>query len=60
MSRYLISYDLRKLNYTEEDYEDLYAELDAFGAKHIQDSVWAVTTGISAEQILMFCGNTCT
>jgi hypothetical protein len=42
MSRLLISYDLRKPNYTEEDYEELYAELETLGAKHIQDSVWAI------------------
>jgi hypothetical protein len=51
MSRYVISYDLRKPNYTERDYEELYAELDALGAKHIQDSVWAVRSESDAAEI---------
>jgi hypothetical protein len=42
LSRLLISYDLRKPNYTEKDYEKLYAEMERLGAKHIQDSVWAI------------------
>ena len=51
MSRYVISYDLRKPRYTEADYDELYTELDDLGAKHIQDSVWAVSTELTAEQI---------
>jgi CRISPR-associated endonuclease Cas2 len=42
MSLLLISYDLRKPNYRESDYEDLYHALKSLGAKRIQDSVWAV------------------
>jgi CRISPR/Cas system-associated endoribonuclease Cas2 len=42
MARYVICYDLRKPNYTEADYDELYSALDSIGAKHIQDSVWAV------------------
>jgi hypothetical protein len=51
MPRYVISYDLRKPNYTESDYENLWAELDALGAKHIQDSVWGLSSGSSANDI---------
>jgi hypothetical protein len=51
MPRYVISYDLRKPNYTERDYDELYTELNDLGAKHIQDSVWAVSTELSSEQI---------
>lgn len=41
MARLLISYDLRKPDF---DYQPLYDELGLMGAKHIQDSVWAVST----------------
>jgi response regulator RpfG family c-di-GMP phosphodiesterase len=51
MSRHVICYDLRKPNYTESDYEELYTELHDLGAKHIQDSVWAVTSELTSEQI---------
>jgi hypothetical protein len=51
MSRYVISYDLRKPNYTDADYQELYDELDSIGAKHIQDSVWAVRNDASAKDI---------
>lgn len=51
MPRFVISYDLRKPRYTESDYQELYDELDTLGAKHIQDSVWAVTTDSSASDI---------
>jgi hypothetical protein len=51
MSRFVISYDLRKPRYTEADYDELYTELDSLGAKHIQDSVWAVSSDLSAEKI---------
>lgn len=51
MYRYVISYDLRKPDYTEEDYEDLWNELRTIGAKHIQDSVWAITSELNAKQI---------
>ena len=44
MPRMLISYDLRKTNFEEADYEDLYAELETLGAKRIQESLWAVRT----------------
>lgn len=51
MPRYVICYDLRKPNYTEADYEELYAELDSIGARHIQDSVWAVRSEDSCQTI---------
>jgi len=51
MARFVISYDLRKPNYTEADYQDLYDELDTLDAKHIQDSVWAVKSTSSASEI---------
>jgi hypothetical protein len=51
MARYVISYELRKPNYTEADYEELYSELAMWNAKHIQDSVWAVNTEDEATEI---------
>lgn len=45
---FIISYDLRK---PDHDYEPLYDELDSIGAKHIQDSVWAVRTTSNAEAV---------
>ena len=51
MPKFVISYDLRKPDYTEEDYQELYDELDSLGAKHIQDSVWALRSDSSAEEI---------
>jgi hypothetical protein len=51
VSRYLISYDLRKPNYTERDYKELYAALAYLQAKHIQDSAWGVNLDWTAEQI---------
>jgi CRISPR/Cas system-associated endoribonuclease Cas2 len=52
LSRYIISYDLRKPSYTERDYQELYAALGDINAKHIQDSVWAASlSDWTAEQI---------
>jgi len=51
MSIFVISYDLRKPDYTEDDYHDIYAELDVLGAKHIQDSLWAVKSDKTCEDI---------
>ena len=51
MARFIVSYDLRKPNYTEADYEDMYSELESLNAKHIQDSVWAVRSESGAEAI---------
>jgi hypothetical protein len=48
MPRLLISYDLRKPDY---DYDPLYEDLNAIDAKHIQDSVWAIQTDDTPEQI---------
>jgi hypothetical protein len=48
MARLLITYDLRKPDF---DYDPLYAELRSLGAKHIQDSVWAVQTDSSPEEV---------
>jgi len=48
MARYVISYDLRK---PDHDYRPLYDELDELGATHIQDSVWAVRTELTAKQV---------
>ncbi len=48
MAKYIISYDLRK---PERDYQPLYAELDILGAARIQESVWAVRTRVTAQQI---------
>ncbi len=51
MPRMLISYDLRKPNYDEADYEDLYKGLEALGAKRMQESVWAVRTDASPSVV---------
>ena len=51
MAKFVITYDLRKPNYTEADYEELYDALDSLGAKHIQDSVWAVSSDDDSEAI---------
>lgn len=51
MPRILISYDLRKPDYKEADYEDLYSDLEALGAKRIQESMWAVRTGASPSVV---------
>jgi len=51
VSRYIVSYDLRKPNYTEEDYQEMYTRLGELNAKRIQDSVWAVRSDYTAEQI---------
>jgi uncharacterized protein YaaW (UPF0174 family) len=47
----LICYDLRKPNYTEEDYEDLIDALKKLKAKHIQESVWSVRSESTSEEI---------
>ena len=51
MTTFIISYDLRKPNYTEADYEDLYNELDYIGAKRIQESVWGVKSTDEAKTL---------
>jgi len=48
MAKYIISYDLRKPDF---DYQPLYNTLDVIGATHIQDSVWAVRSNDSAQDI---------
>ena len=48
MSKYIISYDLRKPDY---DYQPLYDALAEISATHIQDSVWAVRSTSTAEVI---------
>jgi hypothetical protein len=45
---FLICYDLRKPDY---DYDPVWAELDNIGAQHIQDSVWAVQSNKSANEL---------
>jgi len=51
MPRFVITYDLRKPDQKEDDYKKLYDELDSLKAKHIQDSVWAVTSTSNADTI---------
>jgi CRISPR-associated endonuclease Cas2 len=42
MYRLLISYDLQWPNASEDDYGELYKALAEIGARRIQESVWAV------------------
>lgn len=48
MAVFLISYDLRKPDY---NYEPLYEALAKIKAKHVQDSVWGVSTTSSAKVV---------
>lgn len=48
MAVFIISYDLRKPDF---DYKPLYAALDTIKAKHIQDSVWGVSTTSAAAVV---------
>ena len=45
---FIISYDLRK---PDHDYQPLYDALAKINAKHIQDSVWAMSTTSSAAVV---------
>lgn len=48
MACYLISYDLLR----SRDYESLYSVIKGYGTwAHIHESVWAVVTSQSAEQV---------
>lgn len=51
LTTFVISYDLQTPNYTEEDYEELYAELELIGAIRIQDSVWGLKTETSVKDL---------
>jgi len=51
VARLLISYDLRKPNYDEEDYQALYSALKKMHAKRIQESVWAVQTNANPTSV---------
>lgn len=51
MARYIISYDLRKPNYTEADYKKMYAALDTYNVKPVQDSVWACRSASTSKEI---------
>jgi CRISPR-associated endonuclease Cas2 len=45
---YLISYDLNK----DKDYSELYKAIKAYGTwAHIQDSIWAVVSTSTAEEV---------
>ena len=49
MACYIISYDLRG---KDPDYESLYEAIRAYGTwAHIHESVWAVVTKQTAEQV---------
>jgi CRISPR/Cas system-associated endoribonuclease Cas2 len=48
LSQFLIAYDERKPNY---DYAELYRKLEAGGAKHIQESVWAMSSPQTAQKL---------
>ena len=51
MARYIASYDLRKPDYTEADYKKMYAALDTYNAKPVQDSVWACRSASTSKEI---------
>jgi len=49
MAIYAISYDLKKPG---QNYDDLYEELKSFGGYwHYLDSIWLVSTDLSADQM---------
>lgn len=48
MPNYLITYDVRATNHS---YQPLYDQLDAWGAAHLQNSVWLATLAGPAETI---------
>jgi len=48
MATFLVSYDLRRRAF---DYQPLFAALHVIEAKHIQDSVWGVSTKASAKVV---------
>jgi CRISPR associated protein Cas2 len=52
MAKFLVSYDLRKPNYTEQDYENLWDALKGLRAKRIQDSVWGLQTELNAKALI--------
>jgi hypothetical protein len=47
MAVYLVAYNLAKADQTK----NLWEALTALGAKHIQDSVWAVRSNFTAAQL---------
>jgi len=48
MANFVICYDVRVTNH---DYKALYSALDAWGAKHLQNSVWLLSINGSARTI---------
>jgi CRISPR/Cas system-associated endoribonuclease Cas2 len=49
MAYYIITYDLRKK--PGHDYKPLYDQLNSWGAKHLQDSVWFANMTGRAEAV---------
>lgn len=55
MPRYLISYDLEKLNATAADYAKLITPLERMGAERVLKSQWVFTSTSSAQEICTYC-----
>ena len=52
MSAYLITYDLVGTDSTSENYDKIIAAIKSYkNWAHVQDSVWAINTPSTAEQI---------